>query len=254
MNNLANKELRMNSVEVCELINEFRELEGGRSELTHSDLMKKIRKELEVLKLQGLADEGNFSSVEYVDAKGESRPCFSLSRDDIIQICASESAIVRRKIVQYINQLEKELQQFRLPQTYVEALASLLESEKTKQQQQLQIVEMTPKAVFADAVSSSQTSILVGELAKLLKQNGVDIGANRMFEWLRASGYLIKRRGSDWNMPTQRSMELELFEIKETTIQHNDGHISISKTPKVTGKGQLYFVNQFINDGGLVCM
>lgn len=116
------------------------------------------------------------------------------------------------------------------------------------------IVEMTPKAVFADAVSSSQTSILVGELAKLLKQNGVDIGANRMFEWLRANGYLIKRKGSDWNMPTQRSMELELFEIKETTVQHNDGHISISKTPKVTGKGQLYFVNQFISDGGLVCI
>lgn len=116
------------------------------------------------------------------------------------------------------------------------------------------VAEMTPKAVFADAVSSSQTSILVGELAKLLKQNGVDIGANRMFEWLRANGYLIKRKGSDWNMPTQRSMELELFEIKETTIQHNDGHISISKTPKVTGKGQLYFVNQFINDGGLVCI
>jgi len=109
-----------------------------------------------------------------------------------------------------------------------------------------QIEVMTPKAIFADAVAASHTSILVGDLAKLIKQNGVKIGGQRLFSWLRENGYLIKRKGADYNMPTQRSMEQGLFEIKETSINHADGHISISKTPKVTGKGQQYFVNKFI--------
>ncbi|HEM4416659.1 TPA: phage antirepressor KilAC domain-containing protein, partial [Streptococcus suis] len=105
-----------------------------------------------------------------------------------------------------------------------------------------------PKVLFADAVSASHSSILVGDLAKLISQNGFKIGANRLFAWLRENGYLIKRKGSDWNMPTQKSMELGLFEIKETTITHADGHISISKTVKVTGKGQQYFINKFLAD------
>lgn len=102
-----------------------------------------------------------------------------------------------------------------------------------------------PKVIFADAVSVSKTSILVGELAKLLRQNGIDTGQNRFFEWLRNNEYLIKRKGTDYNMPTQRAMDMQLFEIKETTINHSDGHVSISKTPKVTGKGQIYFINKF---------
>lgn len=105
-----------------------------------------------------------------------------------------------------------------------------------------------PKTIFADAVAASHTSILVGELAKMLKQNGVDMGANRLFQWLRTNGFLIKRKGTDWNMPTQYSMDLKLFEIKETNVQHADGHITISKTPKVTGKGQQYFINKFLNE------
>ena len=100
-----------------------------------------------------------------------------------------------------------------------------------------------PKVLFADAVSTAKTSILVGELAKIIKQNGVEIGQNRLFEWLRANGYLIRRSGTDYNMPTQRAMDLGLFEIKETVISHPDGHTSVSKTPKVTGKGQQYFIN-----------
>jgi len=105
--------------------------------------------------------------------------------------------------------------------------------------------ELRPKALFADAVSASQTTILISELAKLLKQNGIDIGGNRLFEWLRENGYLIKRKGTDYNMPTQKSMELGLFIIKETTVTHASGNISINKTPKITGKGQIYFINKF---------
>lgn len=108
------------------------------------------------------------------------------------------------------------------------------------------IAELKPKAVFADAVSASHTSILVGELAKILKQNGIEMGQNKLFSWLRENGFLIKRKGTDYNMPTQRSMEQQLFEIKETSIAHSDGHTSINKTPKVTGKGQQFFVNKFL--------
>ena len=111
---------------------------------------------------------------------------------------------------------------------------------------QLENEQLKPKALFADSVSASHTSILVGDLAKLIKQNGVDIGAKRLFKWLREKGYLIKRKGTDWNMPTQKSMELGLFEVKETVVSHSDGHTSINKTPKVTGKGQVYFVNKLL--------
>ncbi len=124
----------------------------------------------------------------------------------------------------------------------------LLQAGEQLKKKDLIIQEMQPKAIFADAVSASHTSILVGELAKILKQNGVNIGQNRLFAELRDRGFLIKRKGSDWNMPTQKSMELGLFEMKETVISHADGHTSINKTVKVTGNGQQYFINLFLQE------
>lgn len=106
------------------------------------------------------------------------------------------------------------------------------------------IEEMKPKALFADAVGASDNTCLVGELAKMLRQNGVDIGANRLFKRLRNEGFLGKY-GSNYNVPTQRSMELGLFRIKETTIQHSDGHVTLQRTPKCTGKGQCYFIKRY---------
>lgn len=111
-----------------------------------------------------------------------------------------------------------------------------------------QIETMKPKAIFADAVAASHTSILIGDLAKLISQNGVSIGQKRLFKWLRDNGYLIKREGSDRNMPTQRSMEMKLFEVKESTISNPDGSVRITRTPKVTGKGQQYFINKFLTE------
>lgn len=105
---------------------------------------------------------------------------------------------------------------------------------------------MKPKEIFADAVSVSDTAILIGELAKILKQNGVSIGQNRLFEWMRENGYLIKRKGNDYNMPMQKSMEMGLFEIKERTINNPDGSVRITKTVLVSGKGQQYFINKFL--------
>lgn len=128
-------------------------------------------------------------------------------------------------------------------------LATDLKAEQEKVKALEVKVEMDkPLVAFANSVSVSETSILVGELAKLLKQNGIDMGQNRLFDWMRKNGYLISRKGTDYNMPTQRSMDMKLFEIKETTISHADGHTSINKTPKVTGKGQIYFINHFLGN------
>ena len=128
-------------------------------------------------------------------------------------------------------------------------MATRLKEEKAKNKElEDKMKEDKPKVLFADAVATSQSSILVGDLAKILKQNGIETGQKRLFSKLRDEGYLIKQNGMSYNMPTQKSMELELFEIKETAVTHSDGHISISKTPKVTGKGQVYFINKFLKD------
>ena len=124
----------------------------------------------------------------------------------------------------------------------------LLAAQKLLAEKDKRIEEMRPKEIFADAVSVSKTDILIGDLAKLIKQNGHDIGQKRLFSWLREKGYLIKRKGLDWNMPTQKAMEMKLFRVKETVVTHSDGHTTVSKTPKVTGKGQIYFVNKFLRD------
>lgn len=122
---------------------------------------------------------------------------------------------------------------------------AVLEAQKTIEEQTAQIEEMKPHAVLGQAITTANTSILVGDLAKILKQNGIEIGAKRLFQWLRENGYLIKRKGTDWNLPTQRSMEMELFEIKESVHIDGNGCNKITRTPKVTGKGQEYFINKF---------
>lgn len=126
---------------------------------------------------------------------------------------------------------------------------AVLEAQKTIEAQNAEIERMRPKEIFADAVKASDSSILIGDLAKLLRQNGVDIGQKRLFEYLRNHGYLIKRKGSDWNMPTQKSMDMGLFEIKESTHIDGNGCNIVTRTPKATGKAQIYFVNKFV--GGM---
>ena len=151
------------------------------------------------------------------------------------------------KYIQAFNAMEKQLAQ-RPQLSRAELMAqALIAAHDELEHKDRQIAELTPKGIFADAVNASKKSILVGELAKLLCQNSVQIGQNRLFVWMREHGYLIKDpKRSDYNMPTQRAVEHGLFEIKETTVVHSDGHTSINKTPKVTGKGQIYFVNLFL--------
>lgn len=134
------------------------------------------------------------------------------------------------------------------PDLAIRAFQALKEEREKRKVLELKNAELQPKAIFADAVTASATTILIGDLAKILKQNGIEIGQKRLFEWLRENGYLIKRKGSDWNSPTQRSMELGLFKIKETAVTHSDGHTTVNKTTKVTGKGQQYFINLFLKE------
>ncbi|WP_029470647.1 phage antirepressor [Blautia producta] len=134
------------------------------------------------------------------------------------------------------------------PDMAIKAFTALKEEREKNRALQADNARMKPKEIFADAVATSKQSILIGELAKLLKQNGYETGEKRLFTYLRDNGYLIKRKGTDYNAPTQRSMEMGLFEVKETAVTHSDGHTTINKTTKVTGKGQQYFINKFLAD------
>ena len=168
---------------------------------------------------------------------------------------AKEIAMIQRnekgkEVRQYFIQVEKD---FNSPEKIMARALKIAENKLNVLQlenaeQKKKIEEQRPKVLFANSVETAKTSVLVGELAKIIKQNGYDIGQNRFFEWLRNNNYLISRKGTDYNMPTQKAMELGLFEIKETSITHADGHISVNKTPKVTGKGQVYFVNKFLKE------
>lgn len=172
---------------------------------------------------------------------------YQISVDMAKQICMIQRTPEGKQIRQYFLDLEKA---WNTPeQIFARALKMADKTIESLKSDNAALLadnrRMKPKEVFADAVATSKTSILVGELAKILKQNGADIGQNKLFAWMREKGYLIKRKGSDYNMPTQKSMEMGLFEIKETSITKPDGSTHISKTTKVTGKGQIYFTNKF---------
>ena len=174
---------------------------------------------------------------------------YQISVDMAKQICMIQRSEKGKQYRQYFLDLEKA---WNTPeQIFARALKMAdkeIEKLKENNTELLENVQrMRPKEIFADAVSASHTSVMIGDLAKMLKQNGVEIGQRRLFDWLREKGYLIKRKGADWNSPTQKAMELGLFEIKESTVNNPDGSVRINKTTKVTGKGQQYFINKFLS-------
>lgn len=165
-----------------------------------------------------------------------------LTFDMAKELCMIQRTELGRRFRQYFIQVEKD---WNSPE---KVMARALEIAKQQiEGMSAQIEQDHPKVLFADAVAASDAPMLIGELAKVLRQNGVETGEKRLFEWLRNNGYLIRRKGTDYNAPTQRSMELNLFQVKETAITHSDGHVTINRTTKVTGKGQQYFISKFLD-------
>lgn len=213
----------------------------------HKDVLRAI----ENIKAQNCALTSMFFETTYTAGTGKAYPMYLMNRDGFTLLAmgfTGKAALEwKLKYIQAFNAMEKQLAQ-RPQLSRAELMAqALIAAHDELEHKDRQIAELTPKGIFADAVNASKKSILVGELAKLLCQNSVQIGQNRLFVWMREHGYLIRDpKRSDYNMPTQRAVEQGLFEIKETTVVHSDGHTSINKTPKVTGKGQIYFVNLFL--------
>ena len=210
----------------------------------HKNIMRDIRNLLE----QGVAAL-NFELGTYKDLNQQDRPCYHLTKKGCLILASGYDAKLREKIIDRWEQLEVEKQTggFKIPQSYSEALKLAATQAEQIEEQQKQIEQQAPKVLFANAVETSQKSCLIGELAKILRQNGVDIGEKRLFQWLRQNGYLCSY-GERYNQPTQKSMDRELFELKKTTIQKPSGEVLVSMTPKVTGKGQIYFVNKFLSN------
>ena len=191
------------------------------------------------------------------DSYGREQRAYLMNRDGFTLLAmgfTGKAALEwKLKYIAAFNEMEKKLtEQPQLTRSQLLATALIAAHEELEEKdKRIKLLtadteRMKPKEIFSDAVSTSQNSILVGELAKLLKQNGIEIGEKRLYAWMRETGYLIKRTGADWNKPTQRSREMKLFTIKETVICHSDGHTSVNTTTKVTGIGQVYFVNLFL--------
>lgn len=203
----------------------------------------------------GLPKNGDTPEMFHLDSyineqNGQSYPIYLMNRDGfsllVMGFTGKKALEWKLKYIEAFNAMEAWLKKVPQLSPAEEMARGLLAAQKVIAEKDEKIAELTPKGIFADSVSASDKTILIGELAKFIKQNGVDMGQNRLFQWMRENKYLIARKGTDYNMPTQKAMNLGLFVIKETTINHSDGHVSINKTPKVTGKGQIYFVNKFI--------
>ena len=238
-------EQTISSVEVAEMVGK-----------AHNKLMRGIREYIDQLAQSNLGHDEFFNESTYVDNNNRTRPCYQITKKGCEFIAHKLTGIKGTEFTtRYIERFHdmEQLIADHIPQGKELLALAVLEANKTIEElenKNTALLEdnqrMKPKEVFADAVTESDTSILIGELAKILRQNGVKTGQNKLFQWMRNNGYLIKRKGSDWNMPTQRAMDMVLFEIKETVINHPNGSTKINKTPKVTGKGQQYFINKLL--------
>lgn len=239
-------EQTISSVEVAEMVGK-----------AHNKLMRDIREYIDQLAQSNLGHDEFFNESTYVDNNNRTRPCYQITKKGCEFIAHKLTGIKGTEFTaKYIDRFHtmEQIIADHIPQGKELLALAVLEAQKTindLQASNTALIEdnerMKPKEIFSDAVTASKDSILVGDLAKILKQRGFDIGQNRLFQKLRDNGYLISRKGLSWNMPTQRSMEMGLFEIEERTITNPDGTVKIRKTTKVTGKGQQYFINKFLS-------
>ncbi|MEG0431030.1 MAG: phage regulatory protein/antirepressor Ant [Anaerovoracaceae bacterium] len=235
-----NNKMVIDSREVAEMV-------GKR----HDHLLRDIKNYSDILSTSpDLGALNFFIEFNYKDSKGELRPCYLLTKkgcDMVANKMTGEKGILfTAAYVSRFEEMEEQLKnKFQIPKTMSEALRLAADQQEIIEYQNKQLEEQKPKVLFADSVETSKTSILIGELAKIIKQNGVNVGRDRLFQWMRENGYLEKR-GENKNLPTQRYMEMKLFEIKKTTINNPDGSSRQSRTTKITGKGQIYFMNIFL--------
>ena len=236
MNELQQK---LDSREVAEIVGK-----------AHDKLLRDIRTYIEQLSLSKIGESDFFTESKYKNERGKEYPCYLITKEGCEFIAHKLTGVkgteFTAKYIKRFHEMENIIKE-RVPQGKELLALAVLEAQKTIEEQTAQIEEMKPHAVLGQAITTANTSILVGDLAKILRQNGVDIGAQRLFVWMRENGYLIKRKGTDWNLPTQRSMDMGLFEIKESVHIDGNGCNKINRTPKVTGKGRQYFVNKFLN-------
>jgi len=236
--------MELSSIKTTMTSREVAELAGKR----HSDVMAAIRT---MEPAWEKVNRRKFSLVDYTDAKGEKRPMYELTKTECLYIATKFNDEARARLILRWEELEVQAKQqqaqYSIPQSFAEALKLAAKQAEELEQANKVIEEQRPKALFADAVATSTQSCLVGELAKILRQNGIEIGQNRLFEYLRQRGYLCQY-GERYNQPTQKAMDMELFEIKKTSITKPDGTVLVSVTSKVTGKGQIYFVNHFLKN------
>lgn len=222
----------------------------------HADLLEKIDSYVRHLTNGEFRSSDFFIPSTYIDGKGETRRKYDITRkgcDMVANKMTGEKGVLFTAT--YVTKFEEMEKQIAAPvnveQFLFNADTIIKIAENWKSEQQLRIAaeqkieQDRPKVVFADAFVVSEDAVLVREFAKILKQNDIDFGEKRLFTYLRENGYLIRKRGSDWNMPTQKSMNMALFEVKDTLVHHNSGRVTINKTPKLTTKGQFYFINKF---------
>lgn len=235
---MSNLEQKLDSREVAEMVRK-----------EHKNIIRDIRgyvKELGELKIE---PTNFFTESEYTDKSNRKKLCYLVTKKGCEFIAHKLTGVKGTEFTaKYINRFHEMegIIQNHIPQGKELLALAVLEAQKTIEEKDAQIEEMKPHAILGQAITTANTSILIGDMAKILRQNGVNIGGQRLFEYLREKGYLIKRKGTDWNLPTQKSMELGLFEIKESVHIDGNGCNKISRTPKVTGKGQQYFVNKFL--------
>lgn len=234
-------EQRLDSREVAEMVGK-----------EHKNIIRDIRGYLGEFSQLNLEPSDFFIESTYKNERGKEYPCYLVSKKGCEFIAHKLTGVKGTEFTaKYINRfhkMEEVIQGNVIPQGKELLALAVLEAQKTIEEKDAQIEEMKPHAILGQAITTANTSILVGDMAKILRQNGVNIGWQRFFEYLREKGYLIKRKGADWNLPTQRSMEMGLFEIKESVHIDGNGCNKISRTPKITGKGQKYFVNHFLKE------
>lgn len=247
-------ELRITSVELVEMINTFRREEGNETEKRHSDLMASISTEIKAL-TEAEINQRNFSLVKYTDKKGETRPCYSLNKAGALQMLNKESAVVRYKTVQYIEKLEKENKTLKkdsyMIDDPVERAKAWIKEQEEKKVIELEnaknrklLEEQEPKVAFANAITASKNSILVRELARLISQNGIQIGEQRLYKWLREKEFVEKFSCK----ATQKAINLKILELVERTSPDKEGNFHTNFTTYVTPKGQAYFIGKFLEN------